>query len=253
MPRLRLSLLACLGLVSLSVLGGCKAKEAPDSGFLTSPHLMSKNENVPFHRIYWDSRYDLKQYTEVYVAPVNVDYVMAQNIWEKANAANISREQINKDIRALAEYSRQSFINALKNDPRKRFKVVDAESPRAIIVETALVQIVPSKPVLQALGFAHWAPNAVAAVGSTVTESEDKGKGVVAIEGRFRDGRTGQVIGMFADRESPKVALLDLKALDWWAPAKDIINTWAKQLVELGNKGPGKKVEDSSTFDFLVF
>lgn len=240
-------------LMALAALSGCKAKEAPDSGFLQDSHKMAPNEAVPFHRIYWNRSYDLKSYTEVMIAPVNIDYVMAQNVWEKATLANVSKEQIRKDLLDMATYTRQSFINAMQNDPQKRFKVVQTAGPRTLILETALIQLVPSKAVLNAVGYVTWIPGAVSAVGSAATGSEDSGKGVVAIEGRIRDGRTGEVIGMFADRESPAKALVDIKAVDWWAPAKSIVDQWALQLVALANRGPGQKVKDSSAFEFLVF
>jgi hypothetical protein len=76
---------------------------------------------------------------------------------------------------------------------------------------------------------------------------------VVAIEGRFRDGRTGEIIGMFADCEHPKSAILDLKAINWWAPAKVIIDEWSSQMVEAANSPPGTIVKDSPAFELLVW
>jgi hypothetical protein len=72
---------------------------------------------------------------------------------------------------------------------------------------------VPSKAALNAIGYVAWIPTVVEAAGSTLTGSQDTGKGVVAIEGRVRHGGTGEIIGMFQDRQSPPTALLDLKSL----------------------------------------
>ena len=94
--------------------------------------------------------------------------------------------------------------------------------------------------------------SARAVVGSTITESQDQGKGVIAMEARLRDGGTGEVVGMFADREHPPVALVDIKALNWWAPCKAVIDQWSKQFVEVANN-PGKKVADSKTFELLTW
>ena len=58
---------------------------------------------------------------------------------------------------------------------------------------------------------------------------------------------------MFADCESPKAAIVDLKALNWWAPAKGIIDDWSKQLVEIANLPPGGVVKDTPTFELLVW
>ena len=73
-----LPLVACL----LSV--GCRAKPAPDSGFLNDPKLMKTDKSIPFNRMYANPKFETKNFTEIYVAPVNTDYVMAENIWEKA-------------------------------------------------------------------------------------------------------------------------------------------------------------------------
>ena len=243
---------ACL-LLTASLLGGCKATEAPDSGFLQETHKMRPNEKTPFHRTYWNKQVDPRRYTKIVVAPVNTNYVMAQKLWEKANLINVDPERVKKDIDALAEYTRQSFTKAIAEDPNKRFTVVPERGQRTLILEVALVQIVPSKPVLNALGYAHWIPNAVSVTASTVSDSEDTGKGVVAIEGRVRDGVTGEVIGMFADRERSPVALLDLKSLTWWEPAKTIVDAWAEQLVEVANRPPGEAVKDSPSFELLVW
>lgn len=250
------SLKRVLGVASIAALlatGGCKSTEAPPSGFIDQPELMTHNPSTPFARSYWNKKYDPNAYDELLVAPVNTQYVMAQSIWEKANVVNVSQEQVQKDIRAMAEYTRQSFVRAGTDDPRKRFKVVDTAGPKTLILELALVQIVPSKAAMNALGYVTWIPAAVTAGGSMATDSQDTGKGVVAIEGRIRDGGTGEIIGMFADRERPKTAIVDIKSLNWWAPAKAIIDEWSKQLVALANRPPGGVVKDSPAFELMVW
>jgi hypothetical protein len=242
-----------IGLALVAGLGGCKAKPAANSGFLQDSDLMAHNPNSPFQRSYWNKQHDPRAYTEIMVRPVNTNYVLAQNIWEKASATNVTQDQIRKDIQALADYTRQSFINAAANDPGKRFTVVDKAGPRTVILEVALIQVVPSKAVLNALGYVTWVPAVIQTAGSVGTGSEDAGKGVVAIEARFCDGATGEVIGMFADRERPKTALLDLKSLTWWAPAKAIVDEWSAQLIEIANQPPGTAVKDSPAFELLVW
>src|SRR5262245_12529935 len=130
-----LLLLGCL------LLGGCRATPAPNSGFLHDPKLMVADKSAPFNRMYLNPRFKDKRFTEIYVAPVNTDYVMAESSWEKATIANVSREDVRKNVRLLAEYMRHSFIRALENDPKKRFKVVSEPSPATLIVELAIVQL----------------------------------------------------------------------------------------------------------------
>jgi len=234
-------------------LAGCKASEVPNSGFNPNPELMSKDDTVPFQRTYWNNKYDPNAYHEIFIAPVNTDYLMAQGFWEKANLANFDKEKVKKDIASLVDYTQQSFTKAFKNDPNHRFTVVDVAGPNTLILELALVQVVPSRVVLSAVGCVS--PGIAATVGmaaGAASKSQDVGKGVVAIEGHARDGKTGEIIGMFADCEHPKSAILDLKALNCWAPAKAIIDEWSSQLVEIANSPPGTVVKDSPAFELLV-
>jgi hypothetical protein len=234
-------------------LAGCKASEAPSSGFIENPELMTKDQALPFQRTYWNKKYDQHAYTEVMIAPVNTSYALAANFWEKSNVVNVSPDQVKKDVQALADYTQESFTKAFADDPRHRFKVVKTAGPKTLILEMALVQIVPSKAVLNAMGYVTWIPTVVAMGSSTVTGSQDTGKGVVAIEGRVRDGGSGEIIGMFQDREHPADAIVDIKALSWWAPAKKIVDNWAKQLVAVANRAPGEVVKDAPAFELLVW
>lgn len=241
-------------LAAAALLAGCKAsEEETTSGFISDPQLMTRNEALPFQRTYWNKKFDPKAYTELVVAPVNTDYVAAQKFWEKANIASGIPDQHKKDLAAIAEYTRQSFIRAAADDPKHRFMVVNGAGEKTLILELAITQLVPSKAVLNAIGYVTWIPAAVSAGGSMVSDSQDTGKGVIAIEGRIRDGKTGEIIGMFSDRERPKVAIIDIKALNWWAPAKEIIDEWSKQLIQIANAPPGTVVKDTPAFELMVW
>jgi hypothetical protein len=41
--------------------------------------------------------------------------------------------------------------------------------------------------------------------------------------------------------------------MNWWAPAKVIIDDWGKQLVEVVNNPPGTLIKDSPAFELLVW
>ncbi|MFZ0035107.1 MAG: DUF3313 domain-containing protein [Sedimentisphaerales bacterium] len=234
-------------------LAGCKAGEAPNSGFNPNPELMSKDNTVPFQRSYWNNKYDPNNYHEIFIAPVNTYYLMAQGFWEKSNLANLDKEKAKKEIASLADYTQQSFSLAFREDPDYRFTVVDAAGPNTLILELALVQVVPSGVVWNTIACVSFAPAVVGTAAAAASKSQDVGKGVVAIEGRARDGRTGEIIGMFADCEHPKSAILDLKAINCWAPAKVIIDEWSRQLVAVANRPPGTTVKDSPAFELLVW
>lgn len=248
----RMSIALPLAAVAL-LLAGCHAKEAPTSGFIDSPELMTRNQAGPFNRAYWNNKYDQKDFTQIVIAPVNTQYVMAQNFWEKASTAGLTPEQIKKDVQALADYTRQSMTRAFADDPKHRFAVVEEAGPQTLILELALTQVVPSKAALNAIGYVSWIPTMVAAAGSTVTESQDTGKGVVAIEGRIRHGGNGEIIGMFQDRQNPPQAIVDVKSVSWWAPAKQIVDNWSNQLVAVANRPPGGIVKPAPAFQLMIW
>lgn len=245
-------------LAGILLFAGCRASPAPDSGFLADPQLMKADKTTPFNRMYANPKLKDTRFTQVYVAPVNTDYVMAESIWEKATLANLNKDDVKKNVALLADYMRSSFIKAFENDPKKRIRVVDKPGPDTLILELAITQVVPSKAELHALslvpvGFVGLIGTGVMAGGSALTQSEDQGKGVIAMEGRARDGSTGQVVCMFADRELPPAAIVDLKALFWWEPAKPICDAWARQFMKLQTNPPGAKVEQIPNFQLLVW
>lgn len=246
------------GFLTLLLFLGCRAKPAPDSGFLQDPKLMHAEKDIPFNRSYVNPKYKSKVYTEIYVAPVNTDYVMAENIWEQTSAAHFSKEDVKKNLALLAEYHRNAFLKACEKDPKKHFKAVEKPGPNTLILEMAITQLVPSKSELQALGmvpipFVGLAVTGVEMAASTATNSEDQGKGVIAMEARARDGGTGEIVAMFADRQRPPTAVIDIKALFWWEPAKPICDGWARQFVALANDWRAKKIDEIPNFQLLVF
>ena len=150
---------------------------------------------------------------------------------------------------------RNAFTKAATDDPKKHFRIVDRPGPGTLVLEVAIVQLVPSKSELQAFSYVPGVGligTGVMVAGSSLTGSEDQGKGVIAMEGRTREGGTGEIVWMFADREHPPTAVVDLKALFWWEPAKPICDAWAREFIELQNAAPGTKVKGSSNFELLV-
>ncbi len=65
----------------------------------------------------------------------------------------------------------------------------------------------------------------------------------------MKDGGTNDVVAMFADRESEKFSIVNIKDLTWYAHAKAILREWADQFVKIANKQPGDIVKDSAPFD----
>src|SRR5689334_4796465 len=83
MARLRGGLvLFWVSLAALAVLSGCRAKEAPNTGFTTA-QLMDYDPNLPFHKGWTKGGFDYRAYKKLYVADVNTDYMLKQTDWQK--------------------------------------------------------------------------------------------------------------------------------------------------------------------------
>jgi hypothetical protein len=235
------SLLAAASLVTLGT--GCKVKPAPDSGFLANPELMmAHRERAPFDRAWAKPGFNKNKYKGLIVCPVNIDYLMRNSGWDAANPANA---KVVESAHELAAFTRDTFVAAFQEDPLHRFTVGTQTGPGVAVLELAIVQLVPSKSVVAAIGLA--APVAKAPAMAVFSKLAG-GNTCVAIEGRLRDAQTGEVLMMFADREEPPNRIIDAKAITWYGDAKDSIETWAKQLVELANTPPNKEVKDAANF-----
>jgi hypothetical protein len=185
---------------------------------------------------------DFQRYTKLYIAPVNTSYMLKMTEWQQG----VRKEDFEKDVKKLGELTRESLRKAFREDPNHRFTVLDepVASPDTLNFEFAVVEVVPSKVVLNVLGYAPFgiglAINVVRGIAKDVS--------TVAFEARGRDGATGEVVFMFADREAQQTTIVDARGLTWYSHAEGIINDWAKQFVQIANRKPGEKVEDTSVF-----
>jgi hypothetical protein len=218
----------------VAMLLGCRTGPAPDSGFLESPERMVHEDRLPFQRVWHDPEIDLERYTEVMISPVHTEYLMEMAWWQEVTFPGDRRE----GARELGFYLQGRVFGAFERDPNKRLKPMAFASaepgPHTLVLEMAIVELVPTKPLLSLLG------------GPTLL-----GKGTVAIEGRFLDGLTERVIATFADRETPKRSLVNVDDLTWYSHARQIIDEWADQLVAIVNASREERVEDSSPFTLL--
>ncbi len=215
----------------LAALVACKGGPAPPSGFLESPERMATDEELPFDKGWREPGVDWTPYTEIMVAPVNTNYLMEMSWWGGLSFAGDRR----KDARELGLYLQSRMFDAFESDPRQRYKPLafaeEEPGPETLLLELALVEIVPPKMVLKLLG----GPTGL-------------GTGTVAIEARIRDATSQKVLAMFADRRTTKRGVLNLPRTSWTSHAEEIIDDWSVELVEIANRRPGERVEGASPF-----
>jgi hypothetical protein len=236
---------ACVSIVmTAALLGGCKAAPAPSVGF-ADPSLLKHDPTIPYNRFWRKPGLDLKQYDKIYVAEVNTSYMLKSTDWQKGER----KAEIEKDVQTLATYARNSIMKAFREDPHHRFAVLDTPTrdPHALVCEVALIEVVPSKVALNALGYAPF----YVGTGITVVRGLANDKSSAAFEGRTRDAGTGEIVMLAADRETEQFALVDVRGLTWYGDAEGIMDEWSKQFVEILNAKPGETIAGSSTFRLL--
>lgn len=226
-----------------------KAKEAPDSGFLESTEQMEEHrERFPFNKVwlkdYSENYYD--KYTEIMIAPVDTGHMLEMDWTDKLSLAGEKR--VKKDAVAAGKYLRDQFVKAIEKSEEKRFVLVDKAGPKTLILEMALVELVPTKAWLNVAGNAggFFVPGAGAATGLASS-------GSVAIEGRLRDGGTGEVVAMFKDREKDQASPIGLQDYTWYHHSKNAAEDWAKQFTKILETKADDKVADSRPFTLRMW
>ena len=124
---------------------------------------------------------------------------------------------------------------------------VPSHDPHSLVLEVAIIEVVPSKVLLNALGYAPF----FVGTGITVVRTLANDKSTVAFEARVRDAATGEVVALAADREAEQFTPVDLRGLIWYSDAEGIIDDWSHQFVTIANAKPGEKIEASARFRLL--
>ena len=220
---------------------GCfaKADPAPGSGFLpVQEGQMTYSLELPFQKVWWDPKVNFKQYQEIYIAPVNTDYLLQMGWWQELERGS----SLQNDLPDLASFAQSTFREAFAKDPKKRFRVVNIPHEETLVLRLALTEIIPTKTSLKLAGLipGFFIPAKIAGLGSRST---------AAFEARFHDGPNGRVIAMFADREAAKMSIVNAKDFTWYGHAKGMIQEWAEQFVQVANKEKYQVVKDSSRFE----
>lgn len=220
---------------------------APNAGFIQQPERDSKITFLPFQRAWIKPGFDKSGYQQLYVAPVNTNYMLKMDwIHDMSSASWVGN--VKGDINELAQYFHDQIVTDFNQDPNQRFQIIDSPSQAtgpALGLEIALVEIDPSMPVLHALSWAG-PPGTGSAAGMV-------NKRTAAFEGRLRDLQTGEVIATFADRNMQDIGPIDLTRLTWYGPAKGIMDGWARQFVQIANRKPGQVITDPTAFTLKPF
>jgi len=250
---------ALLGCALTSTLIGCSAinsasndakaviiAPAPDTAFTPDAQRETKVAYLPFQKAWIKQGFDFKAYPNLVVAPVNTQYMLKMDWLHKLSSVNYLTN-VKQDIQNVAVYFQNQVITDFQNDPNQRFTVLDypAQQTRGVLqLELALIEVDPSMPMLNAAGWLEPGGGTAAGVVNQRT---------AAFEGRIRDLSTNEIVATFADRNMQDVDPLDLTRLTWYGPAKQIIDQWAKEFVEIANRQPGEVISAPVAFSINPF
>ena len=184
----------------------------------------TQHDGMPFQRYWVKSGFDLGAWKQVTVAKVNIDHVMKMEWWEQRAGGDLRPQ----DLANLADYAREHFELAFTNGKNgNRLGFSAGKGPGVLRVETAIVEVVPTKVL------------------SSVVPGVPRG--TCAIEGRIVDSVSGEVLAKFADRRSAKHRIVNLDVA-WNSGAKEVIRLWAADLALLLNEGSAETVNDRWDF-----
>jgi len=222
-------------------IAGCKADEAKSTGF-TDKSTMTKDASVPFQRSWKKPGFDKSKYSKIYVAPVNTQYMLKQTDWEKG----VNKAEFEKDVAKLGVFTQDAIKKAFREDPKQRMQVLDApkRDRDALILEAAIIEVVPSKVALNALGYAPFGIGLTLNAVRTIA----KDTSTCACEVRVRDAATNEIVATMADREAQQLAVASVRGFTWYSNAETIITQWSEQLVQVMNRKPGETVKDVDAF-----
>lgn len=241
-----------IAMITALALAGCWTKKAneimtPDpvkpSGFVKGPGEMQDTHGLAYQRAWARPGVWFDQYQTIQVAPVDVTHLLALKGWAEAS---LKADDVKVEAEKLAAAMKQKFEKALSEQPNARLKVVQEPGADTVVLQMAIVELVPSKVWLGSVGLASWALGPVGIATGTVAATANQAS--MAFEGRVRDGTTQSIWGMFADNENAKTRPLNVKAVTWYGHADEIMDAWAKEFAAIANGPPEVKVKDDSFF-----
>lgn len=237
MSRRLLRVLAVGGVLGLTT--GChlvyvitRSAPAPDTAFLPDPgRMQTQPAEAAFQKRWIAPHVNWARYRKVIVAPVNIDYMLRQNWWDRQSYAE-KFGFYHDDCRRIAAYMQKVFRDDLIANQEHRYLVTEVPGPDTLRLELAIVELVPTKAVLN--GVEKTVGLALPMVISTaMSPLSNLNEGSIAMEGKVVDSQTGQVLAMFADRERAEAAALDLAGFTPYGQSELVIRNWGTEFVRI--------------------
>ncbi len=249
MPRLFILLILLCALVSCESANILlKAKPVPLSPFLEHPTAMRvERERMPVHGLWrTDNEGALKRVLakkELYIAPVQLEYL--RPIKKPLVRYEVSQGTVELDMYGMADLLRNEFEDSFSRSPSPRYSITPRPSAQSVTLELALIELNPTSPTGNAVKTAaKFFVGPLASLGGFFT------KGNVAIEGKVRNSKTGELIFEFADNEADRMTLYSVRDFKPYGHAAHAFKEWAEQFEMFTRTPPSAKVQETRFFTF---
>jgi hypothetical protein len=197
------------------------------AGVLPDPARMSPNPRYPFQESWVRPGVDFQNYREVMLAPVSLEHLEPP---PPDSSGNVSQDYKTAALDA-AIFAGDAFGRAVQDDPAHRFTLASRPDAKTIVVEMAIVGLNPTRPDSTASSFGI--PTFASASSALMRESNLKERGSIGIEMALRDGRSNQVIAIFADTRRAPVPQGDQKITPGFGFVDQIVGDWMRQIVAM--------------------
>ncbi len=217
---------------------------APDAGYIEHPEKLAPwPQRAAFTQRIWfkDQKEHYRtrdRFTKIHFNPTRIDYLRDVGWWDSLNSAG--KEAYQKDAQEVAKYLDQELKITFSEDPSKRFKVVDTIDEETVIYEFAIVELRPTKAVVNAAGTAL----GFLVPGGGLVKSTAKGS--IAVEVNAYDGANRELLLSWADREIDRVSPFSFRDLSAYGHAHKTIRRWAEDLLKAWNTPDTVVIEDPS-------
>ncbi|OGV50652.1 MAG: hypothetical protein A2X49_14145 [Lentisphaerae bacterium GWF2_52_8] len=256
---LKLCLFVPLASFLALVFCGCKATPVEDSGFLKDPQLMKNDPRVPVDRVWRNPNVKISDYKKIIVKPIFIGKTLDRNWLERNNIRTWMGDE-DQDVAQFAKYMDDAFKTAIEEDPQQRLTVVNKPGPSTMVLEIAIVKIVPGKPILGAISTAaNFTPIGLLMIPlkfGAKASLDSPTQASMAVEGRIYDSETGRILLMFANNQKEKTAVINFEDLTAYGNLKEIADGMAAKFVECMNKKPfetGAEIETDSQLRVINF
>lgn len=239
----------------ISVLYGCKANPAEGcTTFLAEFKKVKMTKRKLVDKAWIKPGLDITKYKKVILTPVLTKYHLEYSWLERNNVRTLIGSD-KEDLKDFAKYTEDAFKKAIKES--NEIKLTSRPGPKTLILELALVKIVPGKPILQGLGdmtnFTPFGAILIPVKTTAKATTDSPLQGSVAIEGIIRDSETKEPLIVFSDREKQVTAIFNANDFRAYSNLKQIVDTWAIEFVYVMENGTEKGAEEQEIFTPVNF